>query len=479
MNSAPVSSTPANAHTDEPVPHALLPIAVLGFSSFCASLMQSLVIPVQPELPRILDASPSNTAWVITSTLLAGAVAMPVAGRLADIRGKKPVLIACAALLMLGSLICALSTSLLPVLAGRVLQGLSMGYIPVAISFVRDIAPQRMKNAAIAAISATLGVGGALGLPIAAWLAEEFDWHVLFALPTALGVIVVALSAFALPHRAPEHAARLDLIGALGLAAGVVLVLVGVSKGNDWGWTSLLTLGCIAGGILVLIGWGAYQLRHDDPLVDLRATARRPVLLTNIAAVLIGFGMMAQSIVVPQLLELPDSLDHGLGQSMLAAGLWMAPGGLMMLAFSPVSSRLLTALGGRRTLAIGALVLAVGYVFALFLMSSPWELMVASCIACAGVGIGYAAMPSLVMENSPSDEAGAAVGLNALMRSMGTTIAGAVMAIVLTSTTMSVGGAQLPTEAAFQLCFMIGAVAALAGAGVTLLIRRSSCVADS
>lgn len=208
--------------------------------------------------------------------------------------------------------------------------------------------------------------------------------------------------------------------------------------------------------------------------MDLRSTARRPVLLTNIAAVLMGFGMMAQSIVIPQLLEMPSSTGFGLGQSVLEAGLWMAPGGLMMLLFSPISAGLMTRFGGRTTLALGAFVMAAGYGFAFLLTDAPWQLMLASCIACAGIGIGYAAMPMLVMDNLPAAEAGSGVGVNALMRSIGTTSAAAVMAIVLTSNsvTLSPGTTPVPTQDAFSLCFLIGALAAVAAGAVTLTIRR-------
>src|SRR5699024_10400113 len=285
------------------------------------------------------------------ATLLAGGVAMPVAGRLADIKGRKPVLVASALILLAGSLICAVSSSLVPVLVGRALQGLAMGYVPVAISFVREIAPPTMQNSAVAGISATLGVGGALGLPLSAWIAQDHDWHTLFWVSSALAAVMAALSLVVLPHRRPVARARFDPVGAIGLAIGVVAVLGGISKGGDWGWTSPLTLFAVIGGAAVLLAWGLYETRHEQPLFDLRTTARRTILLTNIAALLVGFGMMAQSIVVPQLLQLPESTGYGLGQSMLEAGLWMAPGGLMMLAFTPISSRMLTRLGGRTTLA--------------------------------------------------------------------------------------------------------------------------------
>ena len=450
--------------------HPVPVIVVLGFSSLCVALMQSLVIPIQLELPDLLGTSPSNASWVVTATLLGAAVAMPVAGRLADILGKKPVLVASAVLLMVGSLVAALSGSLVPLLIGRVLQGLAMGYNPFAISFVREIAPTRMVNTSIAAISAMMGVGGALGLPLAAWVADSFDWHALFWVSLGLAAAMTALSLIVLPHVHDAHQARLDWIGAIGLAIGLVSFLVGISKGNDWGWTDGLPLGLILGGLAVLVVWGVFEFRHDDPLVDLQTMSRRPVLMTNLAAVLIGFGMMAQAIVVPQLLEMPAATGYGLGQTILQAGLWMAPGGLMMLAFAPVSSKLLSTVGGRTTLALGATVLSVGYILAIFLTGAPWQLLIATCIGSAGVGIGYAAMPAVILQNVPPAESGAGVGLNGLMRSVGTTVAGAVMAVVMTSQTMDLGGREVPTLGAFQLCFIIGAVAAALGGALALLI---------
>lgn len=452
---------------------ALATVVVLCFGSLSAALMQSLVIPIQSELPQLLSTSASTASWVVTATLLGGGVAMPVSGRLADMYGRKPVLVVSAAILLLGSLVCAISSSVGFVLIGRVLQGVAMGYIPVAISMVREAAPAHMRNTAVAGVSATLGVGGALGLPLAAWIAQSYDWHLLFWVAAALAVAMLALTAAVVPHVAGPQHGRLDVVGAIGLAVGLVGLLVGVSKGNDWGWTSVQTVGTITLGVVVLLLWGWFELRQTDPLVDLRTTARRPVLLTNIAAVLIGFGMMAQSIVVPQLLQMPESVG-GLGQTILMAGIWMAPGGLMMMLFTPVSSWMLTRLGARVTMAVGAAVLAGGYLVATLLMAAPWQLMLASCVICAGVGIGYAAMPTLILTNVPRSESAAGVGLNSLMRSMGTTIAGAVMAVVLTSNTVAVapGGPEIPARGAFQLCFVIGAVAAAVGALIVLGIAR-------
>lgn len=347
-----------------------------------------------------------------------------------------------------------------------------MGYIPVAISMVREIAPAHRRAGAVAAVSATLGVGGALGLPLAAWIAEDYSWHALFWVSAGLAATMFVLTLVVVPNIHDEHPAHIDIPGIIGLAVGLSSALIGVSKGSTWGWTDGRTLASIIGGVVVLLVWGAYELRHHDPLVDLRTTARRPVLFTNLAAVLIGFGMMAQSIVVPQLLEMPKETGFGLGQSILHAGLWMAPAGLMMMAFAPVSSKLMTSLGARTTLSIGAGVLGAGYLISLLLMDAPWQLMVGALVASAGVGIGYAAMPTLILDNVPESEAGSGVGVNALMRSVGTTVAGAVMAAILTSRTVDFAGVAIPSKGAFQLCFLVGAGASFVGALVALLVPR-------
>ena len=139
-----------------------------------------MVIPIQTELPQLLHTSAANSTWVITITLLAAAISMPVAGRLADLFGKQRVLVGSATILLASSVICALSSSLAPMLVGRALQGLALGFIPVGISLIREITPPQMASTAIASMSATLGVGGAIGLPLAAWIVQAGSWHTLF-----------------------------------------------------------------------------------------------------------------------------------------------------------------------------------------------------------------------------------------------------------------------------------------------------------
>ncbi|MEV8454008.1 MFS transporter [Streptomyces sp. NPDC052095] len=446
--------------------------AVVTLSCVVISLMQTFIVPIIPRLPQLLDTDASNASWAITATLLAAAVVTPIAGRLGDMYGKRRVMIASLVLVVVGSVLCAVSGSLVPVITGRALQGLATGVIPVGISFLRDVLPAERVGGSIALVSAALGVGGAVGLPASAAIVQYADWHVLFWVAAALGAICLALVLVLLRESPNQSPGRFDVPGAVGLAAGLVCLLLAATKGGGWGWTSGSVLGLFAGGVVILLVWGGYELRVAHPLVDLRVTARRPVLFTNLASLMVGFAMYATSLVLPQLLQSPSATGYGLGQSMLAAGLALAPSGLVMMAFAPLSARITARHGARTTLLAGLCVIGVGYGVGLGLMAEVWQIVVMSMIVSAGVGIAYAASPALIMGAVPVTETASANGINSLMRSVGTSSSSAVMAAMLASMTMSLGPVSVPSEHGFRMTYVVAMLAAVVGIGFTLLIPR-------
>ncbi|MCT1712435.1 MFS transporter permease [Dietzia sp. HMSC21D01] len=446
-------------------------IAVLAFAGIVMSLSQTLVIPLLGMLPAILNTSAVNASWVVTITLLAGAVAGPVMGRLGDLYPKKYVLIGCTAVMVVGSVLCALAGSLWPMLIGRALQGVGIGVIPIGIATIREVLPAGRLAPAISLMSSSLGVGGALGLPAAAALAQYGSWQWMFWGSGALGVAIMALMAVGLrvmPAAKPDG--TLDLVGALGLATALICLLLAVSKGADWGWGSPLTLGLLAAAAVALPAWALWVLRHPSPIVNLRVAARRPVLMTNIASVTVGMGLYAQLLIMPQILQLPAATGHGLGQSMVAMGLWSAPGGLAMMAVSPLSGRLISTRGPKITLILGSLVIAVGYASGLFLMGSTWGVMIVGIIVSGGVGLAYGAMPALIMASVPTSEMGSANSVNTLMRSIGTTTSAAVLGVLLTQMSYDFEGLFVPTETGFRVGLMFGCGVTLLAAAVAATI---------
>ncbi len=438
-------------------------MAVLSAAGISVSLMQTLIIPLIPVLPKLLNASPSDASWAITVTLLTAAVATPVFGRLGDMYGAKPMLVACAGLLICGSLIAAMTSSLLPLIVGRGLQGFGIPIIPLGISVLRACVPAEKVGGAMGLMSASLGVGGALGLPLSAVIAQHYDWHMLFWFATALGVVALVMFVVLVPHVPARAHDRLDPVGVVLLAGGLVTLLLGISKGHGWGWTSGLTLSMFGAALLIFVLFGWWELRVASPTVDLRTTVRRPVLATNAASVAVAFGMFGLSLVAPQILEMPRETGFGLGQSMLETGLWMAPGGLAMMVTSPIAARLAAARGPRFTLVTGALVIAASYAAGLVLLAAPWQIMVLNVVIAAGVGFAYASMPALINAAVPISETAAANGINALARSLGTSISSAVIGAILAGMTVSFAGSELPSLTGFRSAMVVAsAVAALA-----------------
>ncbi|MBQ1124483.1 MFS transporter [Streptomyces sp. B15] len=446
-------------------------VATLALAGTVAAVMQTLVTPLIAQLPRILHTTPSNAAWVITVTLLVAGVCVPVSGRLGDLVGKRRVLLACAVPLVVGSVVCALASSVVPMVIGRGLQGMGMGMVPLGIALLRDVVPTEKLSGSIALVSASMGIGGAIGLPVAAAVAEYADWRVLFWGSAVLALMIGALVWFLVPDvPAGAKGQRFDAPGALGLAVGLVSLLLAISKGADWGWSSSTTLGLFAVAAVALSAWGLWELRTRDPLIDLRTTARPRVLLTNVSSILVGVGMYAFMLIAPQLLQFPEATGYGLGQSMLAAGLWMAPGGVMMMIVSPLGGKLINARGPKLALVCGALVISAGYGISLALMGSAWGVMLVGIVINSGVGLAYGAMPALIMGSVPLSETAAANGFNTLMRSLGTTIGSAVIGVVLAQLTITISGHEFASRDGFRTGLLIGCGVALVAAAVAALI---------
>ncbi|WP_248147193.1 MFS transporter [Microbacterium aoyamense] len=447
-------------------------VAVLATAGLASSFMFTLMVPIQSKLPELLNASREDTAWVVTSTLLAAAVITPISGRLGDMYGKRRILLVLVAVMIVGSIVAALSPGIVGIIVGRTLQGAIVGVVPLGISIMRDVLREDRVDSAIAFMSATLGVGGALGLPISAVITERADWHVLFWVAAGLGVVVFALVLWIVPVSVLRTAGRFDYLGAAGLAVGLIGILLAISRGNEWGWASPAVLAFGGGGAVVLLVWGWYELRIDEPLLDLRVAARPAVLLTNIASIAMGFALFASNVVYPQMLELPVATGAGFGLSLLAASLIVMPSGIVMMLLSPVAGRIARRTGPKLLLILGAASLIAAYAFTLVLSSEVWHILVANILIGFGIGFGYASMPMLIMRSVPQSETGASNGLNALFRSLGTSTAAAVIGAVLASYAVDFDGVPVPTTQGFTLSFVLGGAAAVVALVVALFIPR-------
>ena len=470
----PAAGTPAGTVTPPDdarwQPRQVAAVAIVAVCGVIVALTQTLLVPVLPEIQQSLGSSTSGTQWLLTVTLLVAAVAVPVFGRLGDLYGKRLMLMVAATALLVGSLVCASSDSLGWLIVGRAVSGASAAAIPLGISLIGSVLPARRAGTGIALVSATLGIGGALGLPLAALVAEHADYHALFWICVAGGVIALVGIRLAVVEPPRVATGRLDLGGTALLAAALVALLLPLAQATTWGWGDPRTLGLLAAAVVLLVVFVLVERRTASPLVDLVTNARPALLLTNVASVCVGFALFASLIGTAAYVQAPPASGYGFGSSVLASGMAMAPSGIAMLLLSPVSAALSQRFGPKTALALGAVVIALGFLSRIVFTGSYLQIVIGTTIAGAGTGIAYAAMPSLVLRGAPASELAAANGLNALARSVGSSLASAIGGTILAASTITLGGYALPSLTAYRVLFAACAGAAVVGALVALVI---------
>ncbi|GAA1048801.1 MFS transporter [Arthrobacter russicus] len=454
-------------------------VTILCLAGTVVALQQTLMVPLLPDFPKILHTSPDDVSWLVTATLLTAAVATPIVSKLADMYGKRRMMIVAMVMMVIGSVICAVGESFTMLVIGRAFQGFAASLIPVGISIMRDELPKERVASAVALMSATLGIGSALGLPLSGLIYESLGWEAIFWLSTVVGVLLIVAVLSTVPESELRTKGRFDFLGAVLLSIALTALLLAISKGGNWGWSSEPVILLFITAAVFLAAWVPYELRVSQPMVDLRTSSRRPVLLTNLASLLVGFSMYANMLATTQQLQLPQISGFGFGLAVTVAGLCMVPSGLAMVAFAPISASLTKKFGAKTTLIVGAAVLAGAYIARVFLTGEVWMIILGATAVSVGTAIAYAAMPTLIMRAVPITETASANGLNSLLRAVGTSTASAAIAAILTSFVSRQGSITLPTLSAFTTIFWLAAVAALAAIAVAVFIPGAKEIATA
>ncbi|VTR09613.1 drug resistance protein [Clostridioides difficile] len=450
-------------------------VVVLAFAGILGSLVQTLIIPVLAQLPVLLDTSVAGASWVVTVTLLTGAVVTPISGRLGDTYGRRRVLMICVASLLVGSVICALTSDLSVLIIGRALQGMATSVVPLGMSILRNMLEPARLPVAIAMVSAAAGVGGSVGLPLAAVVAEYLDWHLLFWACAAVAAISIVLIAVVVPRDTvsrPRARAGFDYVGAVLLAALLTCMLTAITMAPKWGWADPRITGMFTATVLMVVIFYLYERRARQPLVNMPLFLSRSILSLNVVTVFTGFGMMAMSLILTRLIQAPTSTGYGLGLSITMTGLCLAPGGVIMLMCPPVAAALAARRGSKLPLVIGIVVMTGSYAIAAVIPYTTAVVVVVGALNAAGLALVLASVPALMMQAAPAAETAAANGQNALMRTVGTATSSAVVAMIM-SATVSAQAPDFSTEGGIRTAFAVGGLVCLAALVATLSVPQA------
>ncbi|SIQ38964.1 MFS transporter [Micromonospora avicenniae] len=444
-----------------------LTFLVLAAGAGFFAMLQSLITPVLPIIQHDLHTSQNTVTWVLTAYLLSASIFTPILGRVGDMLGKGRMLVVALAALALGCLLAAIAPSIGVLIIARVVQGIGGAVFPLSFGIIRDEFPAARVSSAVATISAIIAAGGGLGVVLAGPIVSVLGYRWLFWIP----MVVVALTALAahlfVPESPVRSPGRINWAGTLLLSGWLVALLLPVSKGATWGWTSLPVLGLLALAVVLLIGWLVAEARSANPLIDMRMMRLPGVWTTNLVALLYGGSMFAIYAFVPQFVQTPTSAGYGFGASVTQAGLLMLPMLVGMFVAGIAAGRLEARFSAKAQLATGAVFNVAASAMLAVAHDTRLEIGVAGGLVGIGIGLAFASMANLIVANVSPSQTGVATGMNANIRTIGGAIGAAVVSSVITAHPQASG---LPREAGFTTGFLLLTAIALAAAVAAMIV---------
>lgn len=395
-------------------------VSALALAVAVGTLQLTVVVPLLPALQLELGVPLTTASWAVTATLLSGAVAIPLLARLGDTRGRRPVLVVALALLTAGSVLAALAPGLPWLLAGRVLQGFAAALLPLAVGIARQLLPPHRLPAAIGVLSATIGAGSGGGLILAGLL--NGDRRAVFWVLAGLGVVSGALVLGLVRPAERPAGGRLDVPGAALLSTALTGLLLVTSRGGTWGWTSGPTLAVAAVALLATAGWVSAARRTPSPLIPVGMLVDRRTAAATGASFLLGFALFG-------LITGVSTHAQAEGASVLQVGVLLLPTTVLMLALSVAAGPLLRRFPPSTLVAAGSVAVAAAGVW---LVAAP-ATAAATALLGVGIGLGYGALGTMAVEHVDPVETATASGINALVRLVGSAVAGVVAPALLTT----------------------------------------------
>jgi EmrB/QacA subfamily drug resistance transporter len=434
--------------------HPNVILAVLSLAALAYAVLSSAVIPALPTLQRSLHASETGVTWLLTAFLLSASVGTAIIGKLGDMYGKQRLLVWTLLMLAAGTVLGGLSGSLAVLIVARTIQGVAGGIFPLSFSIARDEFPADRVAGSIGLMSAILGVGGGLGLLVGGLIDEHLNWHWLFWIPLPAMVLAAVCTWRYIPESRVRSPGRVNWAAAALMTAGVCCVLIAIAQTTAWGWTGTRTLVLLALGLAICGLWVLVELRSRNPLIDMTMMRVRGVWTANLAAFLVGAGLYAWFLLLPQFAQLPRSTGFGYGASVVAAGLYLLPCALGMGVLGSMAGRVERRFSSRRALVAGAAVSAAACGWLTIASQHPYDMVLSSTLLGIGIGLAFAALGNLIVQAVPPHQTGVASGMNTVLRTLGGALGGQIAATFVAGSTVH----GLPALTGFTTTFAMAAL---------------------
>jgi MFS family permease len=480
-------------------------LAVLASLATMAMYAETMLIPAIPDLIRDFDVSYSMSSWILTAYLISGAVMTPIAGKLADIYGKKKVLLGVLAAYIIGLTMVGFSPNIYFMIAARAVQGVGMAMFVIAFSIIRDQFPREKLSIGQGVISSMFASGAVLGLLLGGFIIQNYGWQATFlsAIPIAI-VLFVINSKYNYEKQRPEARQgessdrmsretpttvsypmkeKIDVKGAITLATFVTSFLLALTlsetSGNNGssssgGGSVSLVFTLIALGIATFALFVIIERPEKHPLVDFKVILHKVILPSNMIILVVGFSMFMIFQTVPVLVRNPQPFGFGLDAA--EAGYVQLPFAIVLLIFGPTSGFIVSRMGAIRPIIIGIAITTAGFMGLLAFHADLLTISLNLAVLSTGLSLTNVGAMNVTMLATPIQHIGMSLGTNNLMRILGSSIGPALAGMYMQAnqSPLVIAGqtvSSFPSASAYNSIFLTAVILSVASMGLALFLR--------
>jgi MFS family permease len=478
---------------------------------------ETMLIPAIPDLISDFNVSYGTSSWILTTYLISGAVATPIAGKLSDVYGKKKVLLAVMLIYAIGVSFAGFASNIYTLLLVRAIQGIGMGMFPIAFGLIRDQFPREKISIGQGIISSMFAAGAAVGLSAGALIVENFGWQATFftIIPIAILLLIIiwkfvhvredgeidpspinntvrkdkesGLAPVANSNKKQRGKLQLDIKGAAALAVSItsfLLCLTLIETSGDLSTESnsvvgiLSAYGTILGSAVVAaISFALFlfiEKRESLPLIDLRLLGNKAILPSILIILIVGLSNFMVFQTIPILVRNPEPL--GFGADVIGAGTIQLPFALVFLVFGPTSGFIISRLGSLRPVIVGTSIVTASFLGLTFFHDSPLAISINLGVLATGLSFAAIGAMNVIILATPKEHTGISLGIATLVRIIGSAIGPALAAMYMqaSQTVIDVGAVSrsYPSDLAFVMIFSSATVIAAGSIFLSVLLRR-------
>ncbi len=479
-------------------------LAILSSIATMVMYVETMLVPSLPHIMNEFSLPYSLSPWILTTYLIAGAVMTPIASSLANLHGKKKILLCVMLVYAAGVVIGGITNDLYSFIVARGMQGVGMAMFPLAFSIIREQFPRNRLAIGQGIITSMFASGSIMGLLVGAGISEAFGWRMTFlSIVPVTGILLLVIMRSIREgqihpqwqQQQPEQQQRqlqsgaehampkqsLDVYGAITLAVVItsfLLLLTYLGQDENSGARGsngdMMTL--LAVSVVCAASFAAFifvERRAAQPLIDYRLFKNKTLLLANVMIIVIGLSMFTVFQTIPILAESPKPI--GFGSNVTEAATIQLPFAVILLVFGPTSGFIVSKMGSIRPAIIGSVVNVLGFLLLALFHSLPWMVSVSLGIVSTGLSLGSVGIMNIIMLNTSQRQMVSSIGNTTLFRIIGSSVGPAVAGVLMQSHLVTAGGLSgtFPAPETYTMIFAGATALAAMSVVMSILLRRS------